>query len=341
VSGVLASTKVPVVAITGYLGAGKTTVLNNLLRHPAARVGVIVNDFGDINIDAALVTGQVDEPYSITGGCVCCLPDGGGFELALEKLSSPKLALDVILIESSGLADPTALSNMVRFSGVERTRHAGLVEVVDTVEYFRTIDTGVLVPHRFAAATLVVLNKVDQLESAVAAETLARIESRIRQRNATVHIVHARRGQLDPALLYDSAASAVDDQLPIRELYFDTHPPHHDHADAVSATNVGPTDAGLLLDFLERPPHGVYRIKGTVAVDAGSALRGYQINVVGRSIHIASRPAPHCSELVAIGMHLDLAAVTERLTQTLEPTLRPGPSEGLRRLQRYRRLSQY
>ena len=65
---------VPVIGLTGYLGAGKTTVLNHVLRTPGARIGVVINDFGELNVDAGLVTGQVDEPASIAGGCICCLP---------------------------------------------------------------------------------------------------------------------------------------------------------------------------------------------------------------------------------------------------------------------------
>src|SRR5690606_33643497 len=68
-----ATDRVPVIAVTGHLGAGKTSLLNHLLRTPGARLGVVVNDFGTLNVDAALVTGQVDEAASISGGCVCCL----------------------------------------------------------------------------------------------------------------------------------------------------------------------------------------------------------------------------------------------------------------------------
>ena len=75
---------IPVILLTGYLGAGKTSLLNHLLRHPDARIGVVVNDFGELNIDAGLVVGQVDEPFSISGGCICCLSDDSSLEDALE-----------------------------------------------------------------------------------------------------------------------------------------------------------------------------------------------------------------------------------------------------------------
>ena len=87
---------IPVIALTGYLGAGKTTLLNHVLRSPDARIGVVINDFGELNVDAGLVTGQVDEPASIAGGCICCLPDDGGLDVALARLADPKLRLDAI-----------------------------------------------------------------------------------------------------------------------------------------------------------------------------------------------------------------------------------------------------
>ena len=97
---------VPVILLTGYLGAGKTSLLNHLLRHPDARIGVVVNDFGDLNIDAGLVVGQVDEPFSISGGCICCLDDDTSLEDALTALAKPRLRLDAIIVEASGFAEP-------------------------------------------------------------------------------------------------------------------------------------------------------------------------------------------------------------------------------------------
>lgn len=144
---------IPVIALTGYLGAGKTTLLNHVLRSPDARIGVVINDFGELNVDAGLVTGQVDEPASIAGGCICCLPDDGGLDVALARLADPKLRLDAIIVEASGLADPLAIARMLRFSGVDGVRPGGVVDVLDAVTHFQTVDRDPTPPARYAAAT--------------------------------------------------------------------------------------------------------------------------------------------------------------------------------------------
>lgn len=337
-----ATGRVPVVTLTGHLGAGKTTLLNHLLRHPGARVGVVVNDFGAVNVDAGLVTGQVDEPASIAGGCLCCLPDAGGLDDALEKLTHPRLGLDVVIVEASGIADPLTLARMIRFSGVERVRPGGVVDVVDAVEHFGTVDRGADVPARYAVTSLVVVNKTDQLPAREGERTLARIEARVHKRNPAAQVVRTAYGRVDPALVYD-AASAEDppDQLPLAALLRDGREHDHEHADAVTVTAAGPVGPGRLVDLLEDPPAGAYRIKGRVVVDTGRSLRGYVVNVVGRSVHVISRrvdDAHGAGELVAIGMHLDVGQVRKRLERALEPSTR-SDAHGFARLQRYRRLS--
>jgi G3E family GTPase len=340
------STRVPVTALTGHLGAGKTTLLNRLLQRPGARIGVIVNDFGDINIDAGLVTGQVDEPASIAGGCLCCLEDVSGLDAALDKLSHPRLALDAIVVEASGLAEPGALAQMIAASPVARVRPGGVIDVVDTVEYFATLDDGGMPPARFAVATLVVLNKCDLLPAAEREQTLAAIEGRVREVNPAVHVVRTSGARIDPALVHDVAMTEdPPDQLPLGALLraerAHDHDHHdHDHAASASYRVAGPVDPGRVVDLLEDPPAAAYRMKGTLAIatEPGRA-RGYVVNVVGRQLHVAALPtAPESAELVAIGMGLDADAARARLEAALVPATEPDPA-GRRRLERLRRLS--
>lgn len=182
-------TKLPVIALTGYLGAGKTTLLNHILRAPGARIGVVINDFGAIDVDAALVAGQIDEAASIAGGCLCCLPDTGGLDSALERLAHPRLRLDAIVIEASGVAEPVALARHVRFSGVERVRPGGVIDVVNAADHFETVDTGGTPPARYAAASLVVINKIDRVPPEGRAARVDRIAARVHERNPLAHIV--------------------------------------------------------------------------------------------------------------------------------------------------------
>jgi G3E family GTPase len=341
---------IPVIALTGYLGAGKTSLLNHVLRAPGARIGVVINDFGDVNVDAALVTGQVDEPVSIAGGCVCCLPDDGGLDEALEKLTDPRLALDAIIVEASGLADPVAVSRMIRFSGVERVRPGGVVDVIDAVTHFAVVDQGGLPLARYRAASLVVVNKLDQFPEHTRAAEVERIEMRVRERNPHAHVVGAIGARIDPSLLYDvSETDEGPGQLTFRELLLDAveddgapaHADHRDHVHAasVTVTTAGGIDPGALLDLLEEPPTGVYRVKGTVAVRYRERERNYAVNLVGSSIHVATAPpAARANCLVAIGTHFDVDDVRDRVEAALHP--HDGPvTAGLRRLQRYRRLS--
>ncbi|KGM13975.1 CobW family GTP-binding protein [Cellulomonas bogoriensis] len=333
--------RVPVVALTGHLGAGKTTVLNQLLLNPGARIGVVVNDFGAINVDAGLLTGQVSTAESIAGGCLCCLPDSGGLDEALEVLTRPRLRLDAVVVEASGVAEPAALGRLIRFSGAEHVRPGGLVDVVDADAYFATVDTGGDPPARFGATTLVVINKTDLLPADEREPTVERIRARVHERNPHAHVVVTTRGRVDPALVFDAATDHdPDDQLPLADLAREHAGPPHRHANAVTVPATGPVDPGALIDLLEDPPAGVYRLKGTVVVDTGRTTRAYTANVVGRHIHIAPHPATTGDGLVAIGTHLNHADVHRRLQTALAAPSGPVAAQAMRRLVRYRRLSE-
>ncbi|MEZ0364883.1 GTP-binding protein [Mycobacterium sp. pUA109] len=333
---------IPVIALTGYLGAGKTTLLNHVLRAPGARIGVVINDFGELNVDAGLVTGQVDEPVSIAGGCICHLPDDGGLDEALETLADPKLALDAIIVEASGVAEPMAVSRVIRFSGVDRIRHGGVVDVIDAVEHFHTVDTRSTPPARYGAASLVVVNKLDRIPEDARADILRRVEARVRERNPDAHVVGAVAGRVDPRLLYDVNDGDESGQMSFRELLLEDNAAaadaHHDHVHATSVTVVGDgaVDPGPLIDLLERPPHGVYRMKVTVRI----GKRHYLVNVVGTCVHVMTAPSgAGASHLVAIGAHLEAEDVRARLEAALRPCPGKVAAAGMRRLQRLRQYS--
>src|SRR4051812_37757919 len=101
---------VPILLVTGFLGAGKTTVVNHLLAHAEGRrIAAVVNDFGTINIDAELIAGASDGVVSLTNGCICCSLEGDLLR-TLAGILRRNARPDYIVIESSGVADPADIA---------------------------------------------------------------------------------------------------------------------------------------------------------------------------------------------------------------------------------------
>lgn len=161
------TSQIPVVVPAGFLGSGKTTLLNHLLRNRSGnRIGVIVNDFGSIEIDAMTVAGQVGSTVSLGNGCLCCAVDASELDTFLETLTRPSARLDVIVIEASGLAEPQELVRMLLASDNPHIRYGGLVEVVDAAEFPATRARHPEIDRHLAVADLIVLNKTDRVTEA-------------------------------------------------------------------------------------------------------------------------------------------------------------------------------
>lgn len=335
---------IPVIVLTGYLGAGKTSLLNRLLSRPGTRVGVIINDIGKVDVDTGLITGQIDAAESIAGGCVCCLPDSGGLDELLEQLARPRLRLDAIIVEASGAADPLNVDRLLRYGKAHGVRFGGIIDVIDAVEHQHTVDTAAMAPARFTAASLVVVNKLDRIEPDLRDATLAQISARVRESNPHVAIVPASHAAIDPDLVFDIAM----DEDPVDELPLAAASrPHHahglvPHANAVTVLNPEPADPGALLDLLEDPPAAAYRLKGHVKLRTGGGTRRYLVNMVGLQIHLAEAAPgsdPANDALVAVGMELDEAAVGAALAAALEPAAGEPSPRSLTRLERRMILS--
>ena len=253
---------VPVVVVAGYLGSGKTTLLNHLLRsagRTGTRLGVLVNDFGKVNIDALLVSAQADGTVSLGNGCMCCTVDADGLANALTSLVRPSAGIDAIVIEASGIAEPKALIRMVTSVADARLRYGGLVYVVDAAHVEEVRGTHPELDSHVAIADLVLVNKVDLIPD----ESRRVVEELVAQLNATAPRVATRNAAIDPALLFDvvqrDVAQARSGQMAFDELLLDDagHADHeHLHAEyeSVSFSSDRPMDPRRLARFLERPP---------------------------------------------------------------------------------------
>ncbi|WP_036495889.1 GTP-binding protein [Nocardia sp. BMG111209] len=319
---------IPVVVVAGFLGAGKTTLLNHLLRQRDARIGVVVNDFGAVNIDALLVAGQVDAMVSLGNGCVCCAVDVGELDEMFDRLADPRQRIDVIVVEASGLAEPGNLIRMVLSSDNPRLCYGGLLEVVDAEHVDDTLARHPELAEQLRLADLVVINKADRVPAGRAAE----VRQRVRELAGGVPVHTTSFGRIDTRLLFDPperAAAPVAEQLSFDELLADEHEHGedghrhlHDDYQTVTFTSDTGLDPTRLLDVLSAPPAGLFRAKGWVTFATAGEQNRFLVHLVGR--HLVFEPARGSgTTLVLIGSGLDTVSVAAALRATEHAG--PGP----------------
>src|SRR4051812_48870754 len=160
-----AAGSLPLTVIGGFLGAGKTTLLNNLLTQPHGRkIAVLVNDFGRINIDAALIRSRTEDMISLANGCACCSL-AGDLTRTLIELAQREEPPDAIVLEASGLADPRGIAQVALANPALRLD--GVLAVVDAETLAERAEDpagGATFGAQLSAADLVVLNKLDLLD---------------------------------------------------------------------------------------------------------------------------------------------------------------------------------
>jgi G3E family GTPase len=197
----------PVTVLTGFLGSGKTTLLNRVLRDPRfADTAVIVNEFGDIPIDPALVRRASETVVVLSGGCICCRV-AGDLVNALRDLHFKRAANEVpafrrAVIETTGLADPAPLlATLVEMPLVAaRYALAGVVTTVDGEHGAHTLDQHAEAVKQAAVADRIVITKIDRAPAAA----LDALEARLRALNPAAAIVRAAMGAIDAAWLFET-----------------------------------------------------------------------------------------------------------------------------------------
>jgi G3E family GTPase len=156
--------KIPVTVVGGFLGAGKTTYLNHLLRSGASRCAVLVNDFGAVNIDASLIARHDGATMTLTNGCVCC-SIGGGFIETLGAILDERSLFDHIIIEASGVGDPQRIAEIALIEPSLRLNTVIVVADAARIQHL-LVDrrVGDTVHRQFEHCDLVLLNKIDLVD---------------------------------------------------------------------------------------------------------------------------------------------------------------------------------
>ncbi|GJE59801.1 cobalamin biosynthesis protein CobW [Methylobacterium trifolii] len=325
--------KIPCTIVTGFLGAGKTTLVRHVVENAGGRrLAILVNEFGDVGFDKSFLAAcgiegcTEDSIVELPNGCICCTV-ADDFVPALNALLDRPEPPEHILIETSGLALPKPLVQAFQWPAIRsRVTVDGVVAVVDgpavasgafaedpaALAAQRAQDQSVdhdnpleeVFEDQLLCADLVVLNKSDLLDAAARAQVRAEVE---RQLPRAVKVVETEQGRIDPRVLLGLGAAAEDD--------LDARPSHHgegedhDHDDfeTVAIPVRTAITAGDLAARVEKAAEtaGVMRIKGFAAVE-GKPMR-LVVQGVGRRIsHHFDRPwrgtEPRDGTLVVIGL---------------------------------------
>jgi len=277
--------KIPATIITGFLGAGKTTLVRHLLEHAGGRrIALIINEFGDMGVDGDLLAScgvvgcKEDDIIELANGCLCCTV-ADEFLPTIEALLDRDLPPEHIVIETSGLALPKPLVKAFQWPDVRsKITVDGVVTVVDA----RALDTGrfddtpeTIANHdnpldevfsdQLACADMVLLNKTDLVSEARLAELLGELTAKVR---GGVKVLATHKGGVDPMVLLGLSASAEDD-LDARPSVHDLEG-EHDHEDFESFAVTLPimTDPQAwedkALDVIRS--HDIFRVKGFLAI---------------------------------------------------------------------------
>ncbi|MBT4699891.1 MAG: cobalamin biosynthesis protein CobW, partial [Rhodospirillaceae bacterium] len=231
------SRKIPVTVITGFLGAGKTSLIRHLLENSGGRrLALVINEFGDIGVDGEILRGCGDETCSeddlveLTNGCLCCTV-ADEFLPTLEMLLDRPEPVDHIIIETSGLALPKPLLKAFQWPEVKsRTTVDGVIAVIDgpavsdglfatdPLELARLREEDPSLDHdspleelyedQLNSADLVIVSKQDLMDENVQSDVHAQISAKIRD---AVQVLTASHGKLDPDVILGVGAAAEDD----------------------------------------------------------------------------------------------------------------------------------
>jgi cobalamin biosynthesis protein CobW len=327
------SQKIPVTVITGFLGAGKTSLVRHLLENAGGRkLALVINEFGDIGVDAEILKGCGDETCSeddlieLTNGCLCCTV-ADEFLPTLEMLLDRPEPVDHIIIETSGLALPKPLLKAFQWPEVKsRTTVDGVIAVIDgpavsgglfatdLVELARLRKEDPSLDHdspleelfedQLNSADLVIVSKQDLMTETVQNKVHAQVTEKVRD---SVQVILASHGKLDADIILGVGA-AVEDDLDNRKSHHDDEDDHeHDdfesfiiELDAVSQPEILATRIENVLSL-----EGVLRVKGFADV-TGKPARLLVQGVGQRLNHYYDRPwkanEDRRTQLVVIGL---------------------------------------
>lgn len=276
--------------LTGFLGAGKTTLLRRIIEHFHDRkIGILMNEFGNISVDGTILRQQGIEIVEINNGSVFCSCLKGAF--IEELIAYSELPIEYLFVETSGMADPsnieTILANVIGKVKGRSYDYRGAICLVDGANFLDQVEVLAALERQVASSNLIVINKVDL----VSEEMFAMVMNRVRQINPTVEIVSVAHGAIDLEILERPMGAVA--MLTMAESC--NTPFNRPTAHVITAT--GTYDRSAFRAYIDDLIPQALRMKGFFQFDDG----WHQIDTVGAQVVIVPTDIPReLSELVVI-----------------------------------------
>ncbi len=285
-------TIMPTTLLTGFLGSGKTTLVNRVLsQNHGRRLMVLVNEFGAIGVDADLIVGDQGSVIEMANGCVCCTTQGD-LKRALRVVAA-RPDIEGVLIETSGLADPEPVIAEFDDGDLQRRfRLDSVISVIDADNFDRNLDQAEAAYQQIVCADLLVINKTDLVDSGI----VDQIAAGLQRLNPAAPQLRSSWCELPIELIVGTAEPRE------RTTPHSHHTGHHHHSgfDSVSVAlpgTVGRVDLGRWIEAL---PRSIYRVKGFVQLRGEMGLATVQVVGARHSI-TPSHLADTRTRLVLIG----------------------------------------
>ncbi|GAB4208643.1 MAG: GTP-binding protein [Coleofasciculaceae cyanobacterium] len=326
----------PVTIITGFLGSGKTTLLNQILQNKQdLKVAVLVNEFGDINIDSQLLVSLDEDMVELSNGCICCTINDGLID-AVYRVLEREDRIDYLVVETTGIADPLPIA-LTFLNGELRnlTRLDSILTLVDSETFAPNHFDSEAAFRQIAYGDIILLNKTDLVEP----EQVAYIEDYIRTVKQGARILQCQYGEVPLPLILDVELTPADGYIASDEHEHEYHYHHEHHSEhehthhhhehhshhlendgfiSLSFQSDRPFNVYKFEEFLtQKMPENVFRAKGILWFSDSNMRHIFQLSGKRYSMDALEWKNSPSTQLVLIGRNLDIIQIREQLNNCL------------------------
>lgn len=310
----------PVTIITGFLGSGKTTLLNHILDNKEGlKVAVLVNEFGDINIDSQLLVSIDEDMVELSNGCICCTINDSLIETVYQVLEK-EIPVDYLIIETTGLADPLPI--ILTFLATELkylTRLDSIITLVDSETFTADHFDSNIALSQIRYGDVVILNKIDR----VSGKKLDDLEKFIRREKEGIRLLKSSYGQVPLGLLLDIGLTK-EELYKVQLRDFQKNRPSFSNNQSpedfnfVSFVSDKPFNLDKFEPFLtEKMPINVFRAKGILWFQQSDLKHIFQLSGLRYDLQAVEWDTSPQNQLVFIGRNLNKEEILTQLNECL------------------------